>query len=117
MYPADFNPPSLYRCLDDDLLTLPEHSRTPHYSPQDSASFDANLESIIGSMGSLSVTPTVQPMHKRGLKVDACTYSVEGTDYPRGTETVRWFNGLITAVPFAAAHAGVSAELVSGLDL
>ena len=68
-------------------------------------------------MESLSVTPTVQPMHEHGLKVDACTYSPDGTDFPCGTETVRWFNGLLTATSFAASQAGIPAKLVSISDL
>ena len=72
MYPADFDLPSLDPSLGSGLLTLSEDTGTSLCSPQTSSFINADLESIIGSMQSFSVSPTVQPMHKGGLKLDAC---------------------------------------------
>jgi hypothetical protein len=59
-----------------------------------------------------SFTPSAQPMHDQSWRQDVCIYGLEGRDFPAGTPQIRWFNNMVTPLPFAAAQAGIPPEQV-----
>jgi hypothetical protein len=64
------------------------------------------------SDGSKPLLPTAVPTYDSNWKVDSCIRECRGIQFPTDAQTVTWWNGLETVLPFATAADEVSKCIV-----